>query len=696
MRDASLAQSTLSIEINNNTYSNTSFESYVCTNDNINTVTMISILVDASVTGWFRIPQCVSSWTALKIIDCSGCQLPNFTALPTALTQIHIVDGRGTWSEVDAGAMTESLSSHYFDWTWLSRFPDLQTLDLISSNINGTIPSSLSHPLITEFNVNSNNFAGTVPPSFFLNFPNMASFTASLNQFTGSIPNYGLSTLSEFDLSDNLFTHWPPLLVNDTPGFTAPTSLKTITINNNRLVQIPTEYDFQGMSSLSSFNIFGNTNLSGPFPNLFATFTPRSGSNILFNIQASECNFSGPLPEIPSDQIDVYVAAPQTVELHFYSNDFSGTFPTSWHDLPGATIDISFNPALNGTLATIDANGRVISQFMADAFDLSIGPSAFTGPMFNISTMVNLRTLSLRADGLDLCATARSLSSDKQGTIQFPEPDYLTNCDISSSNSNQCGWAYPSRCVVGSPASLVPFSAPVAPVNPPVSSPVSTSIPVGTAPPRSAIPTDRLPIAPTCRKPKPGPTFTCSGTTWISPGSVTQKVIELPPATSTVVNGDLNTSSIVLSSASSSLTVTGCISSGNGSLPSITLTVTQDDLDEIVKKGGKLTTLLLEQDASCETLASVALVVDTKSVKSCKTVKADKITSSSSLSAAFTINSSKCNVWWIILVSVLCGLVLIAVIVVVVLVACSKKAREKILPYSKRRERQRSKLVTSE
>lgn len=99
--------------------------------------------------------------------------------------------------------------------------------------------------------------------------------------------------------------------------------------------------------------------------------------------------------------------------------------------------------------------------------------------------------------------------------------------------------------------------------------------------------------------------------------------------------------------------------------------------DEDAKKLGKssrssqklltLTGSNANASASCTDLSKIA-VATKLSNQSCRKVSVDKVVSTDgkTLSALFNIDSSGCNRWWIILVSVLAAVVLIGAIIIAV------------------------------
>ena len=621
----------------NDTWTNQSFTDYICNYDS-SFVTSLSLTVTSS-QKWFRLPSCLSNWPTLQLIQCVGCQLPNFTTLPTTLATLNFMSSVGTWTQAEAGIVAaDHPEANFFDWSWLPIFPNLNVVYFVSSNINGTLPNQYSHPKLGLLSVagattaRSLQFVGTIAPDWFSRFPSMITLVLSLNKLTGTIPNTGLANVTAIYAANNQFTHWPPLVINTTSGFTAPTKLKFVDLSNNALVEIPSESDFQSMI-LQQLLIPGNPGLAGrTFPNIFVnTSVVRTPTTLVQEISASGCGFAGELPEIPSSQLSLYASS--SMRLSFDNNAFSGTVPSSWSGLSLTLLNLSSNE-LSGTLASFDSsNGEITSQFIVSAVRLFLDGNPFSGVMFNISSMTTLSSLSARMSNVDFCATARLSAS--QEDLLFPQQN-LIKCIMDDTNASDCRWAYPTVCSTV----LTPKA--------PISSPTSPLSPFG------------------CPLPSPGPTFICVGSVWTSLVPVTQVTITVPASSTTVINGNLTTSSIVINSASSFINVSGCVTGPDGTTPEITVVLTQEDLEKILKSGGSLSQNIITQLSACPAIPGSAVTIDTSAIKSCKTIKTDKVGTSSGLSATFTINSSKCNVWWIVLVSVLCVVAILAVIVIIV------------------------------
>lgn len=182
-----------------------------------------------------------------------------------------------------------------------------------------------------------------------------------------------------------------------------------------------------------------------------------------------------------------------------------------------------------------------------------------------------------------------------------------------------------------------------------------------------------------------------SSTTCGTNSSVNQPTLVLPSSSVFIINGNLTTSSIIYNGLTN-LIIKGCLSLN---LTSITIELTPKEIETIQsskdgKKGMTFTILTVDDSsASCPNSPNLGrLKVDFK-VKSggCKKIKTNIVSTSKTLSATFTIDSSRCNLWWIILVSVVCGILVLAVLIIILLAVFVPSFREKIRPFSKRNAR---------
>lgn len=660
------AQATLTLSFTvNDTWTNESLIEAVCTANNAANVSSLTIRSTAANTKWFTLPSCIESWTALEYVTCNYCVFPNMTAIPNTTIRVWLTYAKRQWTQSMTGRVSsDSPFASYFDWSWLSNMPLLNTIIMTSCNINGTLPNEHTHATLSSLDLSGafnppNRFVGTISPDFFVRYPALSSVSINDNKLTGTIPYYGIEALGNFYATNNEFTHWPSFVTNATAGFGMPTGLTYIDLGANKMVEIPSQDIWSNLPSITHLYLGSNTNLSGPVPNIFNQTVPRTSSNSITMLDISSCNFSGPLPSIPENQISAYWSSFSGMLLH--GNKLSGPIPSSWSNITLTWLYLAGNTGLTGTIAQIDSStGALSSPLIKDVQLFSISGEGLTGPMFNVSAMSRLRRVTVEGNNLDFCGTARLVvasNASAEGSLLFPSGHSagFTWCTLTNTNATYCPWAYPSVCEVSR-----------APVSPP--------------------PTSPSPFTRTCPLPSPGPSFTCVGTAWVATSTVVAPSLTVPAGSTTVIDGNLTTDSVAITGASTTISVSGCIETYSGTQTHITVTLTQADLDAIETKSGKtLTTQLLSQSSTCNALSTASVSVDTSAIKSCKRIETDKVSNSAGLAATFSISSSKCNRWWIILVSVLCAVVVITIVVVVVVVSCSQRARHAMQPYSKRR-----------
>ena len=194
-----------------------------------------------------------------------------------------------------------------------------------------------------------------------------------------------------------------------------------------------------------------------------------------------------------------------------------------------------------------------------------------------------------------------------------------------------------------------------------------------------------------CPLPKPTPHayFSCSGGVWIyNPGSGTTPSSSPAVASGTTVVvvsspitviGDFNTTeiSLVFPGLSSVITVEGCTN-----LPiNVTITLSPEELEQLISQ---YEYLLIKTNCSTPVTGTTGLNLENSSNK-CKRATGRLEGRQTGIVALFDIKDScHSNRWWIILVSVIGGLVLIVIILVLVFTLVPA-ARTCIRPYSARK-----------
>jgi hypothetical protein len=148
-----------------------------------------------------------------------------------------------------------------------------------------------------------------------------------------------------------------------------------------------------------------------------------------------------------------------------------------------------------------------------------------------------------------------------------------------------------------------------------------------------------------------------------------------------VVDGNVTVDSVVFNGENAVLIVKGC-----AKLKSIEIVLTQEQLEKIKNDPKERERLLLQASnaAGCPSVESVPVKVTTP--KSCikatsKTQTGTNVnTDSKTLTALFQINSTKCNLWWIILLAVL-GFILLALLVFVLVATFNERVKKKVRPF---------------
>ena len=185
-----------------------------------------------------------------------------------------------------------------------------------------------------------------------------------------------------------------------------------------------------------------------------------------------------------------------------------------------------------------------------------------------------------------------------------------------------------------------------------------------------------------CPQPPPGSTFACVNGIWVTRGSVNTTTI--PVSGTVVVSGNLTVStSTTIYGLGSSLNISDCASI-NGSL---VLVLSEDDIQHI--KGSRSlkgsTQRILIYSGECSNFDSLSAIGRVNGRKCAKVnIKLTK-NSRSTLNALIEIDTTACNLWWIILLSVIAAIILIAVIVLALLFTFFEPCRYKVRPFSKPR-----------
>jgi hypothetical protein len=191
-----------------------------------------------------------------------------------------------------------------------------------------------------------------------------------------------------------------------------------------------------------------------------------------------------------------------------------------------------------------------------------------------------------------------------------------------------------------------------------------------------------FPPSSSCGPPPSLPNFQCIGGIWVLVGNVANPSGVVTIGSPTLIVGNVSLGQIEFTypetpSEGFILTIQGCANFEG----LIEIKVTEEQLKEIERKGSSVLDLIAADCGSSS--AKIKATAD----KGCRKAKVTQATTSTpqggfTLSATFKVDASACNRWWIILVSVLGGIVLF--IVVVVLLATLTPLKNVIRPFAKR------------
>jgi len=533
--------------------------------------------------------------------------------------------------------MTDFFSKLPFDF--LSEMTLTNMFD-ISTNSTMDFTTFYGRESLRSLSIVNNDLTGIIPDDFFTSGVTLENIDFSGNSLHGNVPYNGLSRLLKMVLKRNAFTAWPDLQ--------GQSGLLVVDLSFNQLATIPNDTLLLNLQSLSISN---NPMLSGPLPGFWAD------SINLLQFYASDCSFSGPmqspvensrlhtlnlannylcgsLPEVPINNLDLS------------GNRFTGSIPSSWVN-PNYTI-ISLNLKGNYFDGTVPRD-LFTSRTLIRASLIDLSNSNWHGPMFNLSKLGLPLKLNLEGSNFDLCSEDPSIPSINSlgrytPTCNFPA---FAHCGCASFYGSCQGL---SSCS-GSPAAFTPRNDPNGP----------TCV---------AFPPGPVTQVPSCNPPAG---FRCSSKVGeiIIDGDLSTPSYEVPDGfDSVIVNGDVIVDTVVFRGTTSSLTATGCISTGK-------VVVEVSEFKESKSK------VIMSQSGSNCTQSLANLLVSVKAPSSCKKIVPDTSGSTrSTLNLAFTIDNKSCNTKWIILGSVLGAALIIGVVSLALLVKFNSKVRLFFLPYT--------------
>lgn len=521
------------------------------------------------------------------------------------------------------------------------------------------------------FDVHNNSLTGSISPTFLTGgltanttFP---SFTLSLakNLLGGSVPSTllyrddvkrsytgdrasleegSLESLGNFETRNEHSEHSE----QDSAAATVAIRFNAVTLSmdfsdNQFAGPLPQLFTraFPGTSASNvGLSFSSNPYLSGPIGSVFAGL-PDTSTSSTYTLLLQNTNLSDALPADLCTQ-NAYLV------LNLGSTLLNGPIPDAWQTCHIRSLAIANCPKLVSSIPPALLNNTFITAF-----------TATNTPLYGEMPLISDKLTTLFLDGTNI-----EFCDGSPGATAFTPVWAGSSCVLSNSTACSCIATYLPCTVLQCPVPAMP-STPIV-LFPPAPSP-SASTPTGCA--ENSRPS--------------GGDFTCIGGVWTASSvSANATTLVIPPGAGTVVvTGNVGSTSIVLQGVGTSIEVAGCASN-------LTTIVVEVDPSQAETAGKTLQTLITTNSANCSgDLSNVT--INTKSTKDgCKKLSAQKVLldGGSTLGAYFSVDSSRCKIWWIILVSVICGLILVAVIVVVLLAIFCKPFRQKIRPYSKARK----------
>ena len=552
-----------------------------------------------------KIPETIGNLVHLTHLDLSYNSLSG--TLPASMVKLVALEHLDLRVNKLSGSLP---ASHLHAWT------QMQTLNLLSNNLNGALPDAFD--LMTKLQaliLDGNQFSGNFPATITM-CQELISLSMTECAIQGAIPASiaNLKKLLYLTLGANAFNHLPdelsqleslklialdgnqlngtfpaPLtrlsnlttLVLPGSGLTGPlpdlghmTSLETLVLSDNMFEGgIPDSWQPLA-SSLKDLQLI-NANLNGTIPSWLGSFTK------LTFLAVRDNGLTGTIPEALTGMSSLR-------NLDLCRNQLSGTIPAVFGSSHFETIDFSYNQ-LNGTL-----------------------PLTFNDPT-GVSPLLGLY---LMGNHLSFCPS---------NITRLARMVALTHaCDI----SGQIDMPYDCGCQ---------YDAFVNCTSKP--QPLTVCIPCQGPPPNAEYP------------------FECQAGVWVlisKNGTLTGGGITVGGSPVTIP-GNLTVTTITYQGLpSGSVNVGGC-----ADVQSITLNLTQEDLNRLAALSPEERRKELLSMGTCEA-KPVPIIIVSPNTDKCKTVTATPTTDHGTLGALFTI-SDKCKgvKWWAILVGVLLGALLV-------------------------------------
>ena len=537
--------------------------------------------------------------------------------------------------------------SDYYSYITLN----ILSLRLEDNKINGTIPSKWIPQFESldsvEINLRSNRLGGTIPQDIFNRLSDVRDlrFDVGYNHLEGSVPAsiLGWSSLDDSgntlswifmapsnSLNGTIPTHW--FCCSATQRNVSAVSFTLDLSSNNISGELPAATDFFREPYTNSLFMPELINIDLSYNHLSGTIHPSwdsyFGPNGIKSFNLAHNHIVGPIPAICSTR--------SLSMLNLNDNELNGTLPAGWSNCGLDVIFLGNNPRLSGTIPPFFLNRTGFALFQA--FNTSLVGDL---PSTTLTTHLDLSFVS----GMNFCSSSSIASINAWNTNP-------SQCDLQCTQARECSSFYSSKCNI------------TCTTNEPVAEPIALPSP----PPASCPPNTR-----------PSPEFTCVDGIWYAPTVVSTPTLTVPSGAGTIIVQNITSSTIVFNGLGSSVNVSGCASN----LTSIIVELTESEAKQLGKSSKELKKLLAliggTNDTGC--IANLSNVVVTSKVKSggCSKVTASRsvVDGGSTLGAFFIVDSSGCNRWWIILVSVLCAMVIVGTAAAVVAYVLWKRHLEK-------------------
>ena len=551
---------------------------------------------------------------------------------------------------IDSNELSGQLETQPWFANWTLGWQKSIAFVLSKNRLNGTLPSRLCYGSIVgspiggaSFILDDNTMSGELSPTL-LDGCGPTSLYLSNNRIGGSLPNELVFNVSGsfrlLVLTGNQLT--------DFPGDSISTSAAQIVLmlDLNNLSRIPSD-EALGSISWVQLSFSGNQEIGKPkFNPELGTWSSRAApSGLAYQnggaLFFANCSFHGPLPDFEVTLEDGQKTLSCPTYLNISYNNFVGPIPPSWSECTAATTDItkmtyaldfSYNPGVFGPIPqkmwdfSSFPNANNIPLLAPVSFLFENTSLSGTMPIVSYPNETNsYRTFLLFGSNsdVDFCSVPSSYPNSTRPEFYIPPDEYQVSCNLNYTNACECPELWPG---------------------------CDTSI----CRPKSQSSCDP--------KTQPSPDFYCFNGTWTTTSSLTTPALTVPAGQTVTIFGNLTTSQVIIPPGGGSIIVEGCAN--------VSEVVIQ--LSEEALKKGKTSQTVITSLGNCGNLDTTA--IKTTGTTGCKKVRVERgNVSHSSLSVLFSVDTTSCNLWWIILASVL-ALLLISGVILTILLLSRRKA----------------------